>query len=139
MKIKTLIPKLNERGYLLINVVFLTLITSFAAMILLNAVPRVKNPQSSMRLIALHLANEQLAQLEARASAGESISGGSFLGQTSDLTNDSFRTEDSSTIFTVETTLTGSDNLRNAKVKVKWEFGGKNFELVAERTIRVVQ
>ena len=131
--------RLNERGYLLLNVVFLTLITSFAAMILLNAAPRVRNPQSTMRLIALNLANEQLAQLEANAAAGESIGGGSFLGSNSDLTNDSFRSEDSPTVFTVETTISGSGTLRDAKVKVKWQFGGKNFEVEAERTICVAQ
>ena len=57
----------NERGFLMLNVVFLTLITSFAAMILLNAAPRVRNSQSQLRLTALYLANEQFAELESAA------------------------------------------------------------------------
>ena len=40
----------SERGFLLLNVVFLTLITSVAAMILMNAAPRVRNPQAVLRL-----------------------------------------------------------------------------------------
>ena len=123
--------RLNERGYLLLNVVFLTLITSFAAMILLNAAPRVKNSQSTMKLIALHLANEQLAYIEAEA-AGESVSK-DFLTKAEDLTNDSFRTEDAPTVFKIDKSISG----KVATVTVSWEIGGKNFSVTAERTIRV--
>ena len=125
--------RLNERGYLLLNVVFLTLVTSFAAMILLNAAPRVKNSQSTMKLIALHLANEQLAYIEAEAE-GKSVSK-NFLTQAEDLTNDSFRTEDAPTVFKIDKSI--SDNV--ATVTVSWEIDGKNFSVTAERTIRVAQ
>ena len=125
--------RLNERGYLLLNVVFLTLVTSFAAMILLNAAPRVKNSQSTMKLIALHLANEQLAYIEAEAE-GKSVSK-NFLTQAEDLTNDSFRTEDAPTVFKIDKSI--SDNV--ATVTVSWEIGGKIFSVTAERTIRVAQ
>lgn len=64
----------NQRGFMLLNVVILTLITSFAAMILMNAAPRLKNPQSVLRLTAIHLANEQFAMLESLAANGESLS-----------------------------------------------------------------
>lgn len=125
--------RLNERGYLLLNVVFLTLVTSFAAMILLNAAPRVKNSQSTLKLIALHLANEQLAYIEAEAS-GESVSK-NFLTRAEDLTNDSFRTEDAPTVFKIDKSISGNV----ATVIVSWEIGGKNFSVTAERTIRVAQ
>lgn len=125
--------RLNERGYLLLNVVFLTLVTSFAAMILLNATPRVKNSQSTMKLIALHLANEQLAYLEAEAE-GKSVDK-NFLTRAEDLTNDSFRTEDAPTVFSVDKSI--DDNV--ATVTVSWEIGGKIFSVTAERTIRVAQ
>lgn len=125
--------RLNERGYLLLNVVFLTLVTSFAAMILLNAAPRVKNSQSTMKLIALHLANEQLAYIEAEAE-GKSVSK-NFLTQAEDLTNDSFRTEDAPTVFKIDKSI--SDNV--ATVTVSWQIDGKNFSVTAERTIRVAQ
>ena len=126
----------NERGYLLLNVVFLTLITSFAAMILLNTAPRVKNPQSTLRLTAIHLANEQFAQLESLA-ANHDLHGGSypFLGVQDDLTNDSFH-EKNPVKFIVETQISVNGNLRTATVTVKID-GDENFLLTMERTMRV--
>ena len=50
------------------NVVFLTLITSFTATFLMNAIPRTRNPQSVLRLTALHLANEQFAIMESKGA-----------------------------------------------------------------------
>lgn len=131
----------GQRGFMLLNVVFLLMITAFAATILLNAAPRAKSPQSTLRLIALNLANEQFAQLESRAAAGENIRGSySFLGIPDDLKNFSFR-KDNSTVpieFKIKTTVRGSGNLRTAKVTVTID-GDENFKLEAERTIRVVQ
>ena len=60
----------NERGFMLLNVVFLTLITSFAAMILMNAAPRIRNPQAMLKLTATHLANEQFTFMEYHAAQG---------------------------------------------------------------------
>jgi hypothetical protein len=125
----------------LLNVIFLLMITASAAMILLNAAPRARNPQSTFRLIALNLANEQFAQLESLAATGENISGSySFLGVPNDLKNFSFRKKNSTTPieFTINTTVNGSGNLRKAKVTVKI-VGDENFKLEAERTIRIVQ
>lgn len=118
----------SERGFLILNVIFLTLITSFAAMILLNAAPRIRNSQSSLRLIALHLANEQFAQLESKAAAGELTAGSyDFLGNNADLEN--------VVKFTVKTTVTGTGNLRGIKVKVSWS--DKDF-IEVERTVLFV-
>ena len=114
IKIKILLK--NERGFLLLNVIFLTLITSFAAMILFNAAPRVKNPQTTLRLTALYLANEQLAQLESLAADGESLTT-DFLGKAEDLKTENTGAE---IRFTVETTINGEENLREVKVKVSW-------------------
>lgn len=129
----------NQRGFLLLNVIFMLLITSFAAMILINAAPRVKNPQSTLRLTALHLANEQLAQLESLAAGGEPIGGSySFLGRESDLTSENFSTGEA-TRFRVTSSVNGGGNLRNATVNVEWKVGEKIFEFKSERTIRIVQ
>ncbi len=124
----------NERGFLLLNVVFLTLITSFAAMILINAAPRVRNPQSTLRLTALYLANEQFAELESLA-AREDISGSQpFLGDKDDLKSNNL-SEDNPIEFKVTTNVSGG----RAVVKVSWQVGGEDFEIETERTIRVVQ
>lgn len=118
----------SERGFLILNVIFLTLITSFAAMILLNAAPRIRNSQSSLRLIALHLANEQFAQLESLAAEGTLTEGNyDFRGDKKDLKN--------VVDFNVETTVTGTGNLRGIKVKVSWS--DKDF-IEVERTVLFV-
>lgn len=128
---------LNERGFMLLNVVFLTLITSFAAMILLNAAPRIRTPQSVLRLTALHLANEQLAMLESMA-ATEGLEAGSysFKGDNDDLTT---LNAGAPITFEVETKVTANGNLRGVKVIISWEVGSETFELETERTIRVVE
>ena len=132
----------DQHGFALLNVVFLTLITSFAAMILLNAVPRAKNPQSTLRLTALYVANEQFAQLESMAAAGELNEGSySFQGVPEDLTTKNLTATDAGAAITfkVTTHVTGDGgNLRNVSVKVSWTFGGKDFELASERKMRVV-
>ncbi len=134
-KIKILLK--DERGYLMLNVIFLTLITSFAAMILLNAAPRVKNPHSTLRLTALYLADEQFAQLESMAAAGEPLTT-NFLGKMEDLKSENSATG-KPTEFKVETTISGDSNLREVTVTVKWTVDEKDFEIKSERTIWLVE
>lgn len=124
---------LNERGFLMLNVIFLTLITSFAAMILLNAAPRVRNSQSQLRLTALYLAEEQFAELESLAARGEPLEE-KFLGNTDDLTTNNFGGKDYSVTFNVKTEVSGS-NPRKVTVTVSWTDGGKTFEVKVQRSI----
>ena len=124
--------RLNERGFMLLNVVFLTLITSFAAMILMNVAPRVKNPHETLRLTALYLANEQFAYLESFAASGKPLSG-NFHGEKDDLTTKNLSEENP-----IELKVTTNFNGNKATVTVKWEVGNKNFELVQERAIGIV-
>lgn len=124
----------NECGFMLLNVVFLTVITSFAAMILMNAAPRARNHQSTLRLTAICLANEQLAELESLA-AREDLNGNQpFLGDKDDLTSNNLGA-DNPIEFKVTTTVSGG----RAKVKVTWQVGDDEFKIEAERTIGNVQ
>ena len=120
----------NERGFLMLNVIFLTVITSFAAMILFNAAPRVKNPQSTLRLTALYLANEQFAHLESLAASGEELPT-NFLGKPEDLISNN---NGVTTTFNVETK---PNNSNPCKVKVKVSWSDKDF-IEVERTIWIV-
>ena len=124
--------RLNERGFMLLNVVFLTLITSFAAMILMNVAPRVKNPHETLRLTALHLANEQFAHLESLAASGKSLSE-NYLGEDKDRFTKNLGEENP-----IEFKVTTNFNGNKATVTVKWTFGNKDFELVQERAIGIV-
>ena len=127
----------NERGFMLLNVVFLTLITSFAAMILLNAAPRIRNPQAALKLTAIHVANEQIAMMESLA-AEEGIFKTNWLGEPEDLTTKNF-SEENPTEFKVSTTTKKSvGNLRYVTVKVAWTVEGREDFIEIERTIRIV-
>ena len=121
------------------NVVILTLITSLAAMILLNAVPRVKNPHSTLKLTARYVAEEQFAQLESRAAAGNLDAGSySFQGRPEDLTTENAG-KGTPVKFTVTAEVsTVGGNVRNVVVKVTWKFNGEDFEFTSERRMRVV-
>ena len=125
----------NERGFMLLNVIFLTLITSFAAMILINAVPRVRNPQAVLRLTAIHLANEQLAMIESKAAAGELDL--NYLGKPEDLTTENY-SENVPITFKVTSTDKPNGNLHAVTVKVEWTVNGRDSFVELERTIRVV-
>ena len=126
----------DERGFLMVNVIFLTLITAFAAMILLNAASRVKNPQSTLRLTAIYLANEQLAQLESLAAKGSELPT-SFQGEPKDLTTENL-SEENPIEFEVKTEITGGD-VCNVKVTVSWIANGREDSVEVERAIYVAE
>ena len=124
----------NQRGFMLLNVVFLTLITALAATILMDAAPRIKNPQSVLRLTAIHLANKQFAILESKATAGNLAAGShDFLGDKDDLTTTN---AGKPITFTVATKVSDG-NTRKVVVTVTIE-GDENFKFEAERTIPFV-
>ena len=127
----------DQQGFALFNTVILTLITSLAAMILLNAVPRVKNPQATLKLTARYVAEEQFAHLESMAASGSLDAGSySFQGAPEDLTTEN---AGAPVKFTVDTQVSlGGKNLRRVTVKLTWQFGGEDFELKSERMMRVV-
>ena len=126
----------NERGFILLNVVFLTLITSFAAMILLNADSRIRNPQATIRLTAIHLANEQLAMMERVADAEKRIDL-NYLGKPEDLITINF-SEENPIEFKVTSKDYSEDNVHYITVEVGWNVDGRKDSIKIERTIRVV-
>lgn len=119
------------------NVLFLTLITSFAAMILLNALPRTKNPQANLHLTARYVAEEQFACLESLATSGQLSAGSySFQGNTEDLTTENVGAPIK---FTVDTQVSPVGlNVFRVTVKIVWTLEGKDFEVTSERRMRIV-
>ncbi len=129
----------NQRGFMLLNVIFLTLIVATCASVLMNAVPRYRNSQAVLKLTAIHLANEQFAMLESFAAEGDSLSGKtSFQGDNDDLKTNNFSAGEPME-FEVKTTVSGEEILRNVKVTVSWTVNGQKNSIEAERTIRVVK
>ena len=126
----------NERGFLMLDVIFLTVITALAATILMNAAPRIRNSQSTLQLTALYLANEQFAYLESRAASGESLPT-KFLGEPEDLIAKNFETG-KQIKFIVDTQINDSSNPRKVTITVTID-GRKDFEVKAERMIWLVK
>ncbi len=124
----------DERGFIFVQVIFLTLMVSFAGMMILNGMKKVENHDATLRIIALHLAEEQFAELESLADDGK-LSAGSynFLGVQDDLKNyfNSDEKKINSQIpvnFDVKTQVENfSGNLFKAKIKVEWNFEEKKF------------
>ncbi len=139
--------KNNQRGFMLLSVIFLTLVVSTGAMILLHANAKVQQRNSTLYLTAINLANEQFAELESRAAAG-SLHGGSynFLGDIDNLKSynglDLKKIADGSATpveFDVETTVADYpiENLREITVTVKWAAGGKENFITSKKILRI--
>ncbi len=108
---------------MLLSAVFLTLIVSLAAMILMNTQAKVQQRNSTLRLTAINLAKEQFALLESHSGASipaedlKSLNGGK---------------DDSSTVtFEVHTAF--NENL--ATVTVKWTFRNQPQEIIFRKII----
>ena len=78
---------MNQRGFMLLSTVFLTLILSFTAMLALQSMTRVKNGDQSLKLHAINLANEQLAMVESLAAQNNLSAVKNFNGNSADLQN----------------------------------------------------
>lgn len=121
---------------MLLNVVFLTLITAFAATILMNAAPRLENPQSVLRLTAIHLANEEFALLESKAANGESLTEENGFQATSYNLG-----EGKPIVFDVKADIPDDNPAEITALKVKvivTIVGDKNFKLETEKKILFV-
>ena len=130
---------LDERGFMLMNVIFLLMVTSFAALILLNGTKKVVNQNSALRIIALHLAEEQIAEIESRAAKGETLQNFSFLGKTADLksyydSGNEDNPEVKPIIFDVTTSVKSDSRV---EVKVEWTFNGEKDSIAVEKMIYV--
>ena len=112
----------NQRGFMFLSAIFLTLIVAIMAQILLHANSKVQQRNSTLYFTAVNLANEQFAILEG---------GGSIPPE--DLKSLNGMDENATPIIfdvsiTQQTPI--SENLVEVTVKVTWTVDGKpeNFE-----------
>ena len=121
--------KFNEKGFMLLSTVFLTLIVSFVAMMTLQTMMREKNSDNSLKLQAINLANEQFALIE--SGSDKNIPDEDFknygLYRINDLANKP------PTEFKVTTKIFGEGNLREVKVTVTWKDKSLEFEKIIRR------
>ena len=103
---------MNQRGFMLLSAVFLTLTVSFMATLTLQAVTYSHKNSTADELTAINLADEQFAMIESLAAQDNlKQSSYDFLGDKDDLLGR----------FKVETAVVGNNNLREVKIKVTWE------------------
>ena len=127
--------KINEKGFMLLSAVFLTLIVSFVAMMTLQTMTRAKNSDASLQLQAINLANEQFALLESGSDkeipAEDLINYGLYYEGQDDEDNEDYKPP---TVFEVKTTLESNDgNLYEYKVTVTWNNESLEFKKVIRR------
>ncbi|MBQ9488222.1 MAG: hypothetical protein IJU91_10585 [Selenomonadaceae bacterium] len=117
--------EMNQRGFMLLSTVFLTLILSFTAMLALQAMTRVQNGDQSLKLHAINLANEQLAMVESLAAQNNLAAVKNFNGNDADLQNYGLYDENAEDKPPVEFNVTTNinavnENLREVEVTVTW-------------------
>lgn len=127
----------NENGFMMMSVIFLLMITSFSALIFFNGAKKVVNQNSALQIIALHLAEEQFAEIENLAAKGESLQNFSFLGDSDDLKNyyDSRDEKNSAVKPIIFDVTTSVKNNSHVEVKVKWTLDGKENSIAIEKMI----
>ena len=116
---------MNQRGFMLLSAVFLTLIVSFMAAFTLQAVTLKHKNETALELTAINLANEQFAMIESLAAQNKLSEVKNFNGK-SELPEG----------FEIETNLKSSNgNLYEYEVTVTWK--DKRFDF--EKMVRIVQ
>ncbi len=113
----------TERGFMFLSAIFLTLIVSIMATIILNANSKVQQRNSTLYFTAINLANEQFAILE---------SGANINIPAEDLKSYNGMSENSTPIeFKISKSFNGS----KVTVKVEWTVNGKTEILESTKTI----
>ncbi len=115
---------MNQRGFMLLSTVFLTLILSFTAIMALQAMTRVQNGDQSLKLHAINLANEQLAMVESLAAQNNLSAVKNFNGDNADLKSYGLynvNADKTPVEFQVTTHIDAvTENLREVEVTVTW-------------------
>ena len=126
---------INEKGFMLLSAVFLTMILSFIAMMTLQTMIRIKNSDAALKLHAINLANEQFAMIESLAAQGSLDTTYSFLGEPEDLKNYGLYKKDSEenkqpTEFEVTSEINDKGTLRKVMIIVTWKDKKLEFEKI---------
>ena len=116
----------NERGFMLLSAIFLTLIVSVMASILFNANAKVQQRNSTLYLTAINLANEQFAILESGANIE--------IPEEDKISYNGVKENSEPIKFRVSKSISGSE----VTVKVEWEVNGKTETFESTKTIRSI-
>ncbi len=116
----------NSKGFIFIEAIFLTLIISFMAILILNGLETAvrSNRISAIRTAALHIANAQMSEVEEYISMNKTTPSSDYTLLTSeDLERQNFFGINGTLKFNVETQIQNSSlgsELCNVTIKVTW-------------------
>ena len=114
--------KNNQRGFMFLSAIFLTLIVAIMAQILLTANAKVQQRNSTLYFTAVNLANEQFAILEG---------GGTFPNEDKKSYNGM-----SESATPIEFKISKSDDGSKVTVKVEWTVNGETKFIESTKIIR---
>ena len=116
---------MNQRGFMLLSAVFLTLIVSFMAALTFQSITLTHKYKTAEELTAINLADEQFAMIESLAARDNLSAVNNFNGETEDIPEN----------FKVTTNLESSNgNIYEYKVIVTWEDKRREFS----KLVRIV-
>ena len=113
----------NNKGFIFIEVMFLTLILSFTAMMVYNALESAikSNRMSAVRIAAIHIANAHMAEIEEFVDRNKSFPASSYTLLTDDdLIREDFFGISGTVYFNISTQINETANNGNVTVKVSW-------------------
>ena len=133
----------NNKGFIFIEVMFLTLILSFTAMMVFNTLESSikSNRMSAIRLAAMHIANAHMAEIEEYVDSNKSFPASSYTLLTDDdLIRENFFGISGTVTFNINTQINESNaNKGSVTVKVSWTINnnssygnGNNYEEITK-------
>ena len=121
----------DNRGFIFIEVLFLTLILSFTTLLVCNALESAikSNRMSAIKIAAIHIANARIAEIEEYNLERTSFQMPSYTLLTDDdLTYENFFGISGTVKFKVDTQINGSGaDKGNVTVKVSWSVNNNNY------------
>ena len=113
----------SNKGFIFIEVLFLTLILSFTVMMVFNALESAikSNRMSAIRIAAIHIANAHMAEIEEYVDSNKSFPESSYtLLSDDDLIREDFFGISGIVKFNVNTQIHENINKGNVTIKVSW-------------------
>ena len=118
----------NNKGFIFIEVIFISLLVSFTAALIVRGLKTAvtANQTSAIKTAAIHIANSQMSEIEEYVNINRSLpSSYNFLDE-SDLIYEDFLGMKEPVTFYIETEVSDStlnSQLRRVTVKVSWQIG----------------
>ena len=118
----------NNKGFIFIEVIFISLLVSFTAILIVRGLKTAvtANQTSAIKTAAMHIANAQMSEIEEYVNKNKSLPSSYNFIDESDLIYEDFLGMKEPVIFYIETEVSDSTlngQLLRVTVKVSWQIG----------------